>query len=146
MPCFAPLIMLGTLLSLNSPWHHVERQDGVVMDIQTCKTGAGVHATASMSGLYAAGLHYGMTYSPRHGWEVTLQPRFGVSYVDHPVLNKFGVNVVPLRTQFELGLMGLASYDRYHASLEYLHFSNAGLRPPNQGMDSVLLMMGIALN
>ena len=144
MLCFAPLIMVGALLSLNTPDHRVERQDGAVIDLQTCKTGLGAHVTAASSGLYALGGHYGFTFQPKPDWTFTVQPRAGFSYVDHAVRDVFGVEAVPMRLQFETGLMGIISYDRFHGAISYVHFSNAGLRPPNTGIDQILLLTGVS--
>ena len=142
MLCFAPLVMIGALLSINTPTHRVERQDGAVIDIQTCKTGFGAHANAATSGLYALGGHYGFTFQHGRDWTFTAQPRAGFSYVDHAVHDIWGANVVPMQTQFEVGLELIVGYRKIHSSIGYQHFSNAELEPPNVGLDQLRIMWG----
>lgn len=141
--CFAPLVMIGALLSINTPTHRVERQDGAVIDLQTCKTGFGAHVNATTSGLYALGGHYGLTFVPARNWTVTFQPRAGLSYVDHPVRDIWGTNTVPMQAQFEVGAQFILGYGPFHSSVGYQHFSNAGMKPPNIGLDQITLMWGV---
>lgn len=138
MICLAPLVLIGHLLTIQTPWHKTANLDGQVLDVQSCETGLGLHAKASTSGLYAIGPHYGWTWHPGERWSLTLQPRMGLSYVDHPV------KALPMRTQFELGTQVLIGYDRWRIGVGYVHFSNAGLRSPNTGLDLIELLAGVA--
>ena len=136
MLCLAPLLLAGYAMTMNSSWHHGPNENGAIVEIQSCERGPAVHARMTTSGLYAAGLHYGL------GTEVgpltlTFQPRAGFSYVDHTNVN------LPMGTQFELGLQGLVGYDRYRLGVDYWHMSNAGLKKPNIGMDMLSLMVGV---
>ena len=111
--------------------------DGVVAELQTCETGLGAHVRATTSGLYGLGGHYGWTWHPGV-LSITLQPRAGLSYVDH------AVQALPQRTQFELGAQLLVGYNRYRLALDYWHLSNAGMTQPNIGLDLVSVMVGLA--
>ena len=137
MPCLAPLVLIGYLFTLQVHATQTSNMNAPVLDLQSCETGWGVHAKASTSGLYAVGGQYGWTWQPVASWSVTLQPRAGVSYVDHPV------EALPLRTQFELGTQLLLGYDRWRVGVEYWHLSNAGLRQPNTGLDLLEVLTGI---
>ncbi len=136
MFCLAPLIMTGYLLTVQTSWHHTESVNAPYIEAQTCQTGLGAHVKAATSGLYAAGVHYGFTHDFTDKLNVTLQPKAGFSYVDHPMRE------LPLRTQFELGLGFIVSRDRFSVGLEYWHLSDAGLRSPNIGLDMVGTTIG----
>lgn len=137
MICLAPLVLIGHLLTIQTPWHKTANLDGQVLDVQSCETGLGLHVKASTSGLYALGTHYGWTWHPGV-FSLTLQPRVGLSHVDRPV------EALPMRTQFELGTQVLIGYDRWRVGIEYWHLSNAGLMLPNVGLDMIGVLVGVA--
>ena len=140
--CLAPLVLAGFMSTITTSWHKSPTENGAIVEVQTCERGLGAHVRAASSGYYGAGIQYGM------GTEVgavslTIQPRVGFSYVDHPVPMN-----LPQRSQFELGLQGLVGYDRYRVAVDYWHMSNGaqlGLsnRRPNNGMDMMSVMVGV---
>lgn len=133
--CIAPVVLLGYLLTIQTPWHHTTSFDAPMIEVQTCETGFGMDVKASTSGLYGLGLQYGFTWRDTHR-SLTLQPKAGFSYVDHPE------PALPLRTQFEVGAQLLFGYDRVRLGLEYWHLSNAGLKEPNTGLDLIVIQTG----
>lgn len=136
MPCLVPVILAGYLLTLHPNHAHRSTENGALVEGQTCEQRFGLHARASSSGLYGAGIHYGLSW---HGksFSLTFQPRAGLSYADHPVPE------LPMRTQFELGAQVLLGYDRYRLAVDYWHLSNAELQKPNTGLDMIGLMVGV---
>ena len=133
--CFAPLLLVGYLLTVQTSWHHTTSFDAPMGELQTCETGAGMDIKASASGLYGLGLQYGWTWHDDRR-SLTIQPKAGLSYVDHPE------PALPLRTQFEVGLQLLFGYDRWRLGVEYWHLSNAGLKEPNIGLDLLVVQSG----
>jgi lipid A 3-O-deacylase PagL len=135
--CFAPLILLGALVAVQTPWHQTTPVSSPVVEVQTCETGFGVDAKASSAGFYGLGGQYGWQWK-QDNYSLGLLPKAGISFVDHtePAL--------PLGTQFEVGLQGLAGYDHWRLGLEYWHLSNAGLKYPNIGMDFLVMQVGWA--
>lgn len=133
--CLAPLLLVGYLLTVQTPWHHTSSFDAPLIEVQSCETGLGVDAKASTSGLYGLGLQYGWTWA-HDRVSFTVQPKVGISYVDHPE------RALPLRTQFEVGGQLLFGYNRFRVGIEYWHLSNAHLRQPNIGIDALILQTG----
>ena len=133
--CIAPLLLLGYLLTMQTPAHHTPILNGTILEAQTCESGLGAHARATSSGLFGLGVQYGLT--AHHGdWSLTAQPRVGLSYSAEPI------NALPLQKQFELGVQVLVGYQHLRLSLDYWHLSNAGLKQPNIGIDLLALMGG----
>ena len=132
---FAPLILLGYMLTLQTSWHHTESVSSPVVEVQSCETGWGLDAKAATAGYYGLGTQY--------GWKWTFDtvslgviPKSGFSYVDHPAA------ALPMGGQFQVGGQVLVGYKRWRAGVEYWHLSNAGLEQPNVGMDFLLLQVG----
>lgn len=133
--CWAPLVLIGYLFTMQTAWHRTPSENGTLLEVQSCERGIGVDAKASSSGLYGLGLQYGLG-SQRGDWSVTLLPKAGLSYIDHPN------PALPLRTQFEVGAQLLVGYQRFRIGVEYWHLSNAGLRAPNIGLDLLAIQTG----
>lgn len=134
--CLAPLILMGHMLTIETPWHQVkENQDGQVVEAMTCDKGLGFDVKASTSGFYGFGAQYGFKWEGE-AWSFTFLPKAGLSYVDHPVYE------LPQRTQFEVGAQALVEYKRFVMGVEYWHLSNAGMTKPNIGMDFLILQTG----
>lgn len=133
--CFAPLVLIGYALTVQTDWHKTQNVDAPMIEVQTCEQGVGAHLKASAAGLYALGVHYGF-HGEAGPWSVTFQPQAGFSYADHPI------DALPMRTQFELGAQFTVGYERLRIGVEYLHFSNAGLKSPNIGLDMIVLQTG----
>lgn len=135
--CLAPLVLVGYLFG-GSPLFDAPKPsiDGMLVDVQTCETGVGLHVRAAQSGLYSVGLQYGYTWELPQHFSLTMQPRAGLSYTDHTMIE------LPLKVQFELGAQLLLGYDRYRVGLDWWHLSNAGLKQPNYGVDTWALMVG----
>lgn len=126
---------MGYLFSVQvNPWQHTDIQERYV-EVQTCETGVGLHAKATLAGLYGAGLQYGFT-ADFGKFSLTFQPKAGISYADRPFPE------LPMRTQFEIGGGLLVGYQKYRVGVEYWHLSNAGLRDPNIGLDMVGVTLG----
>lgn len=136
--CLAPIILTGYLFGGPMAANDSAKLAAPYVDLQTCTTGLGLHATALTSGMYAGGIQYGITWRPSSRTAITFQPRAGISYVDHPV------HELPLRTQFEVGAHIVASYDQWHVGVVFLHFSNAGLRDPNLGINMIGPVIGVS--
>jgi hypothetical protein len=135
--CLAPLVLMGHMLTVETPWHQVkEKQDGQIIEMQTCETGLGMHAKASANGFYGLGAQYGFTVFETGKWKGIFQPKAGFSYVDHNVYE------LPQRAQFEVGAQFNLGYDKFRVGVEYWHLSNAGMTKPNIGMDFLVLQTG----
>ena len=115
---------------------HTTSIDANVVEVQSCEQGLGAHIRATDKGLYTGGLQYGFTWPLYNGWLVTLLPRVGLSYITH------NVPELPLRGQFELGVQALLGREHWRVGIEYMHYSNAGLREPNIGMDFAGVVVG----
>jgi hypothetical protein len=135
--CLAPLILMGQMFTIETPTHKSQQNhDSQIIEMQTCETGLGMHAKASANGFYGMGMHYGFTLFESGKWSAVLQPKAGMSYVDHPVYE------LPQRTQFEVGGQLLLGYGNARVGVEYWHLSNAGMTKPNIGQDFLILSMG----
>lgn len=137
MLCFAPLVLVGYAMTIQTSWHRSQNVDGGMIELQTCEKGIGFDVKASTAGLYGIGAQYGWQ-AQFDKWSLTFQPKIGVSYVDH------AVHELPQRLQFEVGAQLVGGYDRYRIGLEYWHLSNAGMRDPNIGVDLLVLQTGIS--
>lgn len=135
MLCLAPLVLVGYAFPVVTSWHKWRDINAPMVEIQTCETGLGAHVKASQAGLYALGVHYGLT-KQWDDWSVTLSPHAGLSYADHDIES------LPARKQFELGLQVLGGFKQARIGLEYWHLSNAGLQSPNIGLDMIILQTG----
>lgn len=133
--CFAPVILLGYLLTIQTSWHHTTTMDAPAMTVQTCETGIAAAANVSASGLAGLVGQYGWQW--RSGdWSATIQPKAGLSHAMQPVYE------LPSQTQFQLGMGVLVGYQQWRVGLEYQHLSNAGLASPNIGLDLLVLQTG----
>lgn len=135
MMCLAPLLLLGYALTLTQPGYHPPEQNGVMVEAQTCEVGLGAHVKGVSSGMYGAGLHYGLGGS-QGVWSATVQPSAGLSYVDHPVA------YLPMRTQFEIGVALILGYEAHRVAVGWWHLSNAGLEMPNPGVNLLAISIG----
>lgn len=133
--CWAPLLLMGAALTVQTPWHQTTQMDAGIVEVQTCEKGWGLDAKASTQGVYGADVQYGFVYHTGE-WMLGLLPKGGVSYVDHPVYE------LPSRTQFGVGAQALLGYGRARLGVEYWHLSNAFTRDPNIGMDLLLIQTG----
>lgn len=135
--CLAPLLLIGYLFTMQTPWHQTSVVTAPMVEVQTCETGWGLDAKASTAGFYGVGGQYGWQWTQEH-YRLGLLPKVGFSAVDHPE------PALPLGTQFEVGLQVLGGYDQWRMGIEYWHLSNAGLKSPNIGMDFLVLQTGVA--
>jgi hypothetical protein len=117
--CWAPVLLAGYLMStdfhFNASKHKSTVEDASVVSMQTCDRGWGLEAKAATNGLYGASLQYGTKFDFGSHYSVTVIPKFGVSYADHPVLE------LPQRTQFGLGSQVLFGYQQYRVGVELWH-------------------------
>lgn len=70
MVCWAPMVALLGVLTLQPNASHISNMDGVQVEAQSCVTGFGLYATALSSELYTGGIQYG--YPVRLSEAVTL--------------------------------------------------------------------------
>lgn len=131
--CLEPLLLAGYLFTLATDPHRTTNFNDPVVEVQTCERKLGGFVQGSMSGLYAGGLQYGMRYK-KEELSITLTPKIGISYVDHPVYE------LPQRTQFSVGSLLLFGYEDMRIGIEYWHMSNAGMTYPNIGVDTLLIL------
>lgn len=136
--CFAPIVFVGWLVGIETPWHRQPDISGVYGEVQTCRDGLGAHVKAGQGAWVAGGLHYGMTWDLGDGWSVTVQPAAGLSYFNH-----FAPNGYRQIGRFELGAGVLVSRGAWSVGVEYLHMSNgSGFKPTNAGLDGVGVKVG----
>lgn len=135
MPCFAPLLLLGYALTLETSRHHTTNMNSPAMQIQSCEKGLGMAASATGSGLLGLVGQYGWRFE-RGEYGLTLQPSAGLSYAAEPV------EELPQRGQFQLGFIALAGLEHWRMGVQYQHLSNAGMKQPNIGIDLLLLQIG----
>lgn len=134
--CFAPVILLGYALTVQTSWHHTEKNvDGGLLQFQTCETGVGLDVKATTSGLFGMGIQYGFQWKDGNK-SVAFQPKVGVSHTSESMAE------LPMKTQFELGSGLLFGYKDMRVGVEYWHMSNAGLKKPNEGVDMLLVQTG----
>ena len=143
MICFAPMLALLAVVTVQPNRHHITDVDGVQVEAQSCVTGLGVYATAASSELYTGGIQYG--YPVRVSEAVTLigQVHVGASYPSR------WVPELPNQVQFDAGVRLLAKLHRAVFELAWQHDSHGGLgrdvvrngvRYGNSGLD--LLKVG----
>src|SRR5574341_294369 len=137
MMCLAPLVLIGSLVSIETSWHRTDSVVSPMLEVQTCERGIGLDVKAASAGYYGLGMQYGWQWQ-FDPFSVGLLPKAGLSYVDHPV------SALPMRTQFEVGAQLLTGYQSFRLGIEYWHLSNAGLRQSNIGMDFLIVQTGWA--
>jgi hypothetical protein len=142
--CLGLIVLTGAMLPLSTDWHPSYLDHSPMIEIHTCNTGLGAHARAARNGIYTAGVDYGFTQEYK-GFEFSLIPQVGLSYVDHDSRN------LPARTQYEVGAQAMVCYDHYCSAIGYIHLSNgramglcwSGDRcRPNVGEDLLTLTTG----
>lgn len=138
MVCFAPLLLVGYALTIETSWHQSYNADAPYVQLQTCEVGWGAHGKLSALPWGTAGLHYGLTWSPATDVELIAQPQLGLSYA-----NQIHPNGYRQISRFEVGLAVMARYRQLQMSLEYTHLSNGefGSRS-NVGLDLIGLQTG----
>ena len=115
--CLVPLLMLGYAIPISTAWHHSDLTPSAIVEAQTCTTGPGAYAKATLTGAYMAGIQYGVGYE-HAGFEFSVKPQVGLSYVDH------NVKTLPAREQYHIGGEINVCYDRYCSGISYNHLSN----------------------
>ncbi len=143
--CLAPLLLTGWVIPISTQWHSSDLTPSALIEIQSCTTGPAAYAKATMTGAYMLGGQYGFGVE-RAGFEFSVKPQLGLSYVDHKV------STLPAREQYHLGLEFNTCYERYCSGISYNHLSNgramglcwsgADCRP-NFGEDMVAFMAGV---
>lgn len=138
--CLAPLLLVGYAFTMQTDWHRSANMDAPYVQVQTCKTGFGLHGKVSGAPWVTGGVHYGFTWRPAEGeMEITLQPHLGLSYFNYQVLPRASRQI----GRFEVGAMLLLSYRDAHVGLEYIHLSNGeGWEQTNVGMDLIGVQTG----
>jgi hypothetical protein len=144
--CLAPVVLMGYLASTDFHFketkHKTTIDNAAIVSVQTCEKGWGLEAKAATNGLYGAGIQYGFKFEPTTDTSVTFIPKFGVSYVDHPVVE------LPQRTQFGLGGQVLFGYKDMRLGVELWHMSDGkalGLNVsdrPNIGVNMIAIQTG----
>ena len=143
--CVLPLILAGYAIPISTSWHRSDLTPGALMTIQTCTTGPGAYAKATMTGAYMAGFQFGVSKEHK-GFEFSVKPQVGLSYVDHHA------KTLPAREQYAVGVEFNACYQRYCSGVSYNHLSNgralglcwsgADCRP-NVGEDMIAFTTGV---
>ena len=133
--CFAPLLLVGYLFTVQTAWHQTTTMDAPIIEVQTCETGLALEGKVAASGLLAGGLQYGWQWTACD-LSLTAQPKAGFSHALQPVYE------LPSQTQFQLAFQLLFGYQHARIGVEYIHFSNAGMASPNIGLDLIAVMGG----
>ncbi len=143
--CWIPLIMAGWVIPVSTAWHHSDLTPSAIYSVQSCAVGPAAYAKATMTGAYMAGFQLGFGIE-RHGFEFSVKPQLGLSYVDHKV------STLPAREQYAVGVELNTCYERYCSGISWNHLSNgraiglcwsgADCRP-NFGEDMVAFMAGV---
>lgn len=134
--CFAPVLMLGSALTIQTPTHKTSDVDGMVYEVMTCEKGLGVGAKGSTAGLFGVDLQYGIPIFENTPITLTFIPKAGLSYTTQPRPE------LPMTGQFELGAQMMFGYKDFRFGAEYWHLSNAGLQQPNTGLDMIVIQTG----
>lgn len=148
--CLAPVVLMGyvaaTDLHLIQSKHKTTVDNAAILEVQSCEKGLGIDVKAATNGLYGVNVQYGVQYRPTEQTSITFQPKFGMSYVDHPVVE------LPQRMQFGLGAALMFGYRDVRMSAELWHLSNGkalGLEvtdkahtSPNIGVNMIAVMTG----
>jgi hypothetical protein len=120
--CLAPVVMVGYLMGTDFHFKSSHRDttvpDAGFIELQSCDRGFGVDGKASSAGLYGVDLQYGFQWAPTEDTTITLTPKVGISYADHPIKE------LPQRTQFGLGGAVTVGYHRFRVGVELWHLSN----------------------
>ena len=128
MVCWAPMVALLGVLTLQPNASHISNMDGVQVEAQSCVTGFGLYATALSSELYTGGIQYG--YPVRLSEAVTL---IGQAYVGASYPSRW-VPELPNQVQFDTGVRLLVRAHKTVFEVAWQHDSNAGLgRTVHQG-------------
>ncbi len=143
--CWIPIVMMGWAIPVSVDWHHSDLTPSAIIAAQTCSTGPAAYAKATMTGAYMMGGQWGFGVE-RHGFEFSVKPQVGLSYVDHKV------STLPAREQYHLGGEINVCYERYCSGVSYSHLSNGNAIGlcwsgddcrPNFGEDMVAVTMGV---
>jgi len=137
VPCFAPLLLMGSLLTLHPNPSHTTSLDGVLVEGQTCETGVGLDLKVSSSGVGSVAVQYGLGWT-EEAWSLTVSPKVGVGVLDQHVPE------LTSQVNFSLGAQIIGGYQRVRLALEYWHQSNAFLGSTNAGLDMITIMGGWA--
>ncbi len=135
MLCFAPVVLLGSLLTLHPNVSHPTSLDGGVLEVQSCEDGLGLNLKAATSGIYSGTVQYGMIHH-EGDWSFGVTPNLGVGVLEHHVPE------LSTRVNFSLGLQLSAGYQRGRIAVEYWHQSNAHTGTHNAGLDLLAIMGG----
>ncbi len=121
MFCWAPMVALLGVVTLQPNAHHETTMNGVQLEAQSCVTGLGVYATALSSELYTGGIQYG--YPVRLSDAVTL---IGQAYVGASYPSRW-VPELPNQVQFDTGVRLLLRLHHTVLELAWQHDSHGGL-------------------
>ena len=133
--CFAPLVLVGYLMTMQPNQWHVSEFSGALLQAQTCDTGLGLAVKASPAGIGSLDVQYGWQFT-HDEWALTLSPKAGVGYLDHHVPE------LTSHVNFSLGAQILIGYGSARMAVEYWHQSNAGLGDHNAGLDMLAISGG----
>ncbi len=133
--CFAPILLIGYLFTLQPNASHVTNLDNPYVQVQTCDRGPGLDlkATPDMGVLQA---QYGFVVHEEGPWTVSILPKAGGAMLSKHIPESQS------QMNFALSIQLLVGYERIHFSLEQLHESNAGLGQRNAGFDGALVGAG----
>lgn len=142
MICWAPVLLAGYFMGVETSWHHQADVSGVYAEVQTCRDGLGAHAKVGSGEWVAGGVQYGWSKPLGSGFELTIQPAVGLSYFNY--IHPNGYRQIG---RFEVGLGVLVSKGKWIGGVEYLHMSNGtGWNPANVGVDGVGFKVGQMFN
>lgn len=135
--CFAPILLLGYLLTWQPNASHVTNFDAPYVQVMTCDRGPGLDLKASPN-IGTLQVQYGFPVYDEGPWSLSIIPKAGGAMLaKHVPESQSTVN-------FALSLQTLVRYERVNLSLEYLHESNAGLGERNAGMDFLGTAVGFS--
>ncbi len=115
--CLAPLLMFGYAIPVSYHSHHSDLTPTALFSAQSCTTGPGAYAKATLTGAYMLGAQWGFGVE-HNGMEFSIKPQLGFSYVDHHV------RTLPARQQYHVGAEANVCYDRYCSGISFDHISN----------------------
>lgn len=143
--CIIPLLMMGWAIPVSVDWHHSDLTPSTMISAQSCSTGPAAYAKATMTGAYMLGGQWGFGVE-RAGFEFSVKPQLGLSYVDH------AVRTLPARSQYHVGVEINVCYERYCSGVSYSHLSNGNAMGlcwsgaecrPNIGEDMIAFSAGV---
>ena len=117
MLCLIPLLLAGYAIPMGTAYHSSDLTPSAIVSAQTCATGPGAYAKATMTGAYMAGLQYGFGVE-RNGFEFSIKPQVGLSYIDHHV------QTLPAREQYHVGGEINVCYAQFCSGFSFEHLSN----------------------